>query len=68
MNVEKVDSSGVAMNGRSLQAALRRFTTPETLGTGNEWKCGGCNKLVEAEKNLSVFKVRANERRRVLNN
>ncbi|CAM9838465.1 unnamed protein product [Ectocarpus sp. 12 AP-2014] len=56
MNVEKVDSSGVAMNERSLQAALRRFTAPETLGAGNEWKCGGCNKLVEAEKNLSVFK------------
>ncbi|CAN0116678.1 unnamed protein product, partial [Ectocarpus sp. 13 AM-2016] len=56
MNVEKVDSSGVAMNERSLQAALRRFTAPETLGAGNEWKCGGCNKLVDAEKNLSVFK------------
>ncbi|CAN0112232.1 unnamed protein product [Ectocarpus sp. 4 AP-2014] len=56
MNVEKVDSSGVPMNERSLQAALRRFTAPETLGAGNEWKCGGCNKLVEAEKNLSVFK------------
>ncbi|CAB1100974.1 unnamed protein product [Ectocarpus sp. CCAP 1310/34] len=56
MNVEKVDSRGVAMKERSLQAALRRFTAPETLGAGNEWKCGGCNKLVEAEKNLSVFK------------
>ncbi|CAM9897011.1 unnamed protein product, partial [Ectocarpus fasciculatus] len=56
MNVEKVDSSGAPLKEKSLQAALGRFTASETLGAGNEWKCGGCNKLVEAEKNLSIFK------------
>lgn len=42
---------------RSLDVALKRFTAKETLDTGNKWRCGGCKKLVRAEKRLTVFKV-----------
>lgn len=42
---------------RSTDVALKRFMATEKLGTGNEWRCGGCKKLVQAEKSLSVFKV-----------
>ncbi|CAM9963484.1 unnamed protein product, partial [Pylaiella littoralis] len=54
MNLEKVDPLNGAKNKvRSLHEALERFTATETLGSGNEWACGGCQKLVEAEKSLS---------------
>ncbi|CAN0546098.1 unnamed protein product, partial [Ectocarpus sp. 8 AP-2014] len=42
---------------RSIEVALRRFVATERLGSGNEWRCGGCKKPVQAEKSLSVFKV-----------
>ncbi|CAM9918104.1 unnamed protein product, partial [Ectocarpus sp. 4 AP-2014] len=41
---------------RSIDVALRRFVATERLGSGNEWRCGGCKKPVQAEKSLSVFK------------
>ncbi|CAN0354495.1 unnamed protein product, partial [Hapterophycus canaliculatus] len=39
---------------RSMDVALKRFMATEKLGSGNEWRCGGCKKLVQAEKSLSV--------------
>ena len=43
---------------RSLDSALHHFTAKETLDAGNRWRCGGCQKLVRAEKRLTVFKVK----------
>lgn len=57
LDLEKMRPDGSTKEYRSLHAALKSFTATETLGSGNEWKCGGCEKLVEAEKTLSVFKV-----------
>lgn len=58
INLESTtDSNGITRKVRSLPEALKRFTSTETLGSGNEWRCGRCKKLVEAEKRLTVFKV-----------
>ncbi|CAM9793418.1 unnamed protein product, partial [Hapterophycus canaliculatus] len=56
LDLEKMGPDGSTKKFRSLHAAIESFTATETLGPGNEWKCGGCEKLVNAEKNLSVFK------------
>eukprot|EP00752_Nemacystus_decipiens_P017873 g16023.t1 len=52
-----MDLSMELSNGvRSVDVALKRFMATERLGSGNEWRCGGCKKPVQAEKSLSVFK------------
>ncbi|CAN0487335.1 unnamed protein product, partial [Scytosiphon promiscuus] len=56
LDLQKMGRDGGTTNFKSLHAALKRFTATETLGAGNEWECGGCKKLVEARKTLSVFK------------
>ncbi|CAM9094270.1 unnamed protein product, partial [Hapterophycus canaliculatus] len=56
LDLEEMGPNGSTKKFRSLHAALKSFTATETLGSGNEWKCGGCEKLVNAEKTLSVFK------------
>lgn len=48
---------GAARKVRSVPEALECFTSAERLGSGNEWRCGGCKKPREAEKRLTVFKV-----------
>ena len=58
MDLESATSDdGVTRKVKSLPEALKRFTSTETLGCGNEWRCSGCKGLVEAEKRLTVFKV-----------
>ena len=37
-----------------VQRALRRFTSTETLRFGEEYDCGGCNRKVRAEKQLTI--------------
>lgn len=48
---------------RSLDVALARFTETETLKGDNKWRCSGCQKLVSAEKLLTVFKASSGARR-----
>lgn len=53
-----LDLSMELSNGvRSVSEALHRFTSTEILDGANKWRCGGCQKLVRAEKRLTVFKV-----------
>ncbi|KAL6042819.1 Ubiquitin carboxyl-terminal hydrolase 47 [Balamuthia mandrillaris] len=39
-------------NTSSLEQALDRFVTPEILSGTSQWRCSGCNNLVDAEKGL----------------
>ena len=41
----------------NLEKLLEYFCTKEHLDKGNEWRCGKCNKHVEATKNLSIYYV-----------
>ena len=41
----------------NLEKLLDYFCTREHLDKGNEWRCGKCNKHVEATKNFSIFYV-----------
>ena len=41
----------------NLEKLLDYFCTREHLDKGNEWRCGNCNKHVEATKNFSIFYV-----------
>ena len=41
----------------NLEKLLDYFCTREHLDKGNEWRCGQCNKHVEATKNFSIFYV-----------
>ena len=41
----------------NLEKLLDYFCTKEHLDKGNEWRCGKCNKHVEATKNLSIYYV-----------
>ena len=41
----------------NLEKLLDYFCTREHLDKGNEWRCGQCNKNVEATKNFSIFYV-----------
>lgn len=44
---------------KSVQDALAAFVRPEKLGSGNEWKCDGCKKKVEATKQMTIFRAPA---------
>ena len=44
-------------DGLNLEKLLDYFCTIEHLDKGNEWRCGKCNKHVEATKNFSIFYV-----------
>ena len=40
-----------------LGEALSDFQAPEVLDSENRWKCAGCNKLVRARKQITVFRA-----------
>ena len=42
----------------TVEGALEAFTSVEHLKGSNRWCCNVCKKLVEADKNLTIFKVR----------
>ena len=39
----------------TLDDCLTAFTSPETMGEGDEWRCGGCEARVRAVKKLSLW-------------
>jgi ubiquitin carboxyl-terminal hydrolase 36/42 len=41
----------------SVHTALKTFLKVEKLTSGNEWKCDGCNKKVQAFKQMSICKA-----------
>ncbi|ORZ32200.1 hypothetical protein BCR44DRAFT_1440664 [Catenaria anguillulae PL171] len=43
----------------SLDKALHKYTSPETLCTGNEWKCDGCKRRVNASKRITFHQAPA---------
>ena len=53
-NVYEIKSKDGNLN---LEKLLDYFCTRELLDKGNEWRCGNCNKQVEATKNFSIFYV-----------
>ena len=42
----------------TVEGALEAFTSVEHLKGSNRWCCNVCKKMVEADKNLTIFKVR----------
>ncbi|CAN0362506.1 unnamed protein product, partial [Hapterophycus canaliculatus] len=53
-NLEKMGRDRGVKKFRSLHTASKSFMATEALSAGDERKCGGCEKLVVAEKTLSV--------------
>ncbi|KAJ2098018.1 hypothetical protein GGI09_003529 [Coemansia sp. S100] len=43
--------------GNTIAKALRSFTRPEMLTKDNRYKCEKCNKLVDATKQMSVYRL-----------
>ncbi|ORX71366.1 cysteine proteinase, partial [Linderina pennispora] len=52
-----LDISLDIQSGSSLTKALRAFTRPEHLVKANRYKCEKCSKLVDATKQMSVYKL-----------
>ena len=41
----------------SIDGALAAFQASEKLSSGNEWRCEGCKKLVQATKKIFIYKA-----------
>ncbi|KAJ2900461.1 hypothetical protein IWW38_000514 [Coemansia aciculifera] len=52
-----LDLSLDIQGGSTIAKALRSFTRPEVLAKDNRYRCEKCNKLVEATKQMSVYRL-----------
>ena len=52
-------SLGLPHGESSVVRAFKKFTAPERLRKGEEWRCARCNRAVRATKQLTVSRVRS---------